>query len=394
MAALAWGLLVLLATDRGAWLGFQGYFWGPAWPLFGDLEVVRKGVRAWEGGIDPLTAPVSAGLLYNYPRVWLWLGSPLLKMPLVAEGLILAALLIAGLGAVLRPRDFWGTVVFGLVLFSPPVRFVLERGNIDIVVFVLVTAGVCWGARARPPLGAGLRVLAAMAAAILKLYPVAVLVLGIFAERRVGRRLFFVGTAAVALFFFSRLGELELISHRTPRSHLAAYGAAVFWERSGMPANPVADRKALAAYLHRQRTRCSEIFAVTLAAAVSAGILGRSRFPSQDDTAAAWSFFYSGGAIYCGTFLLGNNWSYRLIFLIFCLPFLLAVAGRRGGDATWAWLTLAALGITLLAPLEPEAGAFLLVQGVNWLLGLLLAAGIAAYVFSPASGRLVRHGDA
>jgi hypothetical protein len=30
----------------------------------------------------------------------------------------------------------------------------------------------------------------------------------------------------------------------------------------------------------------------------------------------------AGAAIYCGTFILGNNWDYRLIFLILTFPFL------------------------------------------------------------------------
>ena len=29
-----------------------------------------------------------------------------------------------------------------------------------------------------------------------------------------------------------------------------------------------------------------------------------------------------GAAIYVGTFILSSNWDYRLIFLIFCIPFL------------------------------------------------------------------------
>jgi hypothetical protein len=29
-----------------------------------------------------------------------------------------------------------------------------------------------------------------------------------------------------------------------------------------------------------------------------------------------------GAAIYVGTFMLSANWDYRLIFLIFCIPFL------------------------------------------------------------------------
>jgi hypothetical protein len=33
--------------------------------------------------------------------------------------------------------------------------------------------------------------------------------------------------------------------------------------------------------------------------------------------------FWLGAGIYIGTFLLGNNWDYRLMFLLFCIPTLI-----------------------------------------------------------------------
>jgi hypothetical protein len=32
-------------------------------------------------------------------------------------------------------------------------------------------------------------------------------------------------------------------------------------------------------------------------------------------------FFIGGATLYAGTFVLGNNWDYRLIFLILCVPY-------------------------------------------------------------------------
>ena len=36
-----------------------------------------------------------------------------------------------------------------------------------------------------------------------------------------------------------------------------------------------------------------------------------------------YSFFILGASIFCGTFALGANWDYRLIFLLFTFPYLL-----------------------------------------------------------------------
>jgi hypothetical protein len=53
--------------------------------------------------------------------------------------------------------------------------------------------------------------------------------------------------------------------------------------------------------------------------------------------------FRLGAAIYVGTFLLGNNWDYRLIFLLFTIPQTYAWAGQN----RIAKLTLAAMLISL-----------------------------------------------
>jgi hypothetical protein len=38
-------------------------------------------------------------------------------------------------------------------------------------------------------------------------------------------------------------------------------------------------------------------------------------------------FFLAGAGIYCGTYLVTSSWDYRLIFLVFCIPFLQSVGG-------------------------------------------------------------------
>ena len=46
----------------------------------------------------------------------------------------------------------------------------------------------------------------------------------------------------------------------------------------------------------------------------------KNRSPAHYDDLRNLKAFWLGAGIYIGTFLLGNNWDYRLIFLLFTLP--------------------------------------------------------------------------
>lgn len=50
--------------------------------------------------------------------------------------------------------------------------------------------------------------------------------------------------------------------------------------------------------------------------------------------------FRLGAAIYVGTFLLGNNWDYRLAFLLFTIPQLSQWFFASSGKSRWAYLGL------------------------------------------------------
>jgi hypothetical protein len=67
-----------------------------------------------------------------------------------------------------------------------------------------------------------------------------------------------------------------------------------------------------------------------------------------DSTSGALDGFRTGSAIYVGTFLLGNNWDYRLMFLLFTIPQLLVWTSHLNPRIRWvSRLTLGAIYICL-----------------------------------------------
>jgi hypothetical protein len=166
-------------------------------------------------------------------------------------------------------------------------------------------------------------------AAVLKLFPMAVLAAE--AVRRQGKKriLPVVSLLLVAALFVVQWHDLVLINRGTPRSAFASYGVISLREclrmfllqdilstQSGLP---VARGAIVACVIAAQ---ASAILCL------GAGLLLAVRlckkplaFDRQLLQSKAGELFFLFGTVYVSTFGIGSNWDYRLIFLIPTLPF-------------------------------------------------------------------------
>lgn len=144
-------------------------------PDFYDLRSVTSG---WDcarqhNGTWPVNPCDPGGRPENYPRVWmaasiLGLGED--DTYLIGFGIAIAFFVAAIL--VLSPRAPLGdAVIYGLALCSPAVMFGVERGNVDIALFVLIAAAGL--VMRRTGYGAAAASALILLAAILKLFPIA-----------------------------------------------------------------------------------------------------------------------------------------------------------------------------------------------------------------------------
>ena len=139
-------VLTLNANHRefSAWLkdGVVGWI---MWPPFNDLQVAWDGIAADARGVDPL---LSKELPYNYPRLWLVTsGAGLHRVPVVGAGLALAAGFLALALWILRVRTRGEAAIVALLLVSPSVGLAVERGNLDLVIFLLVFGSLTYAPR-------------------------------------------------------------------------------------------------------------------------------------------------------------------------------------------------------------------------------------------------------
>ncbi len=346
-------------------------------PLFHDWHVVRMGWQAHAQGVDPLASPE---LPYNYPRFVL-LGGKLggAAIPPAVAGLALAAAFLFVALRVLKPRAPAEWLAATVLVASPPVWLLLERGNLDALTFIVLAPGLWFLARRTPgPLALVLGSVALFAAAAIKLYPAVILVAAIFFWRGGRVKWSVVLAVGFAGWLVASLDEVALVLQKTTRGLEPAYGRVIAGSRW------VAERVAPHVPAEEAQATLQSLMRVSLVTwllgatlALVAGWSLRGRFARVEGETRDRAFFWSGALIFAGTFLLGNNWSYRLVFLLLCVPFLWQ-ARRLPALRIWATVALAGVGVMLLAPFHLPLGWFLAHQAVAWTTSWLLLAGAAA----------------
>jgi hypothetical protein len=283
-------------------------------PPFADTLVITLGAEEYARGGDPLLAipqdPWRRPM--NYPRIWQLL-SPLglTTEHTVGFALVLIALFVGGIVLAFPDLSRVGIFYVGAGLLSPATLLALERGNIDLAIFGL------------------------MAAAILKIFPI--FGLGVVAGAKPRRAWWVLGPviAGFLVYLVFSWSDLQQIERVTGRGNDPAFGHGVMVQG--------------AAFLRGWSL-------LVLGAGGLAFLLGwlgcqeNSEEAEPDATSAAaqrLAAYRVGAGIYVGCYAFTQNWDYRLIFLLFTLPQLLAWATAK--RMVLRAVSMIGLGATFLA---------------------------------------------
>jgi Glycosyltransferase family 87 len=302
-------------------------FWGiniwpklgvPAAPtLFFDTRVVTAGLECRRMGFDPLRYnPCDPlGRTLNYPRTWLllrYLG--LNQSHTDALAVVFIALFLSSVLLLVGRISLGEGVLLGLALCSPSVMFGVERGNVDIVMFALVAlAVIVW--RTRAEAGDVASPVVVLVAATMKIYPVFGLPGYLFGRRRRAAFTALACAAAFAVYAFIFRADLQAMARATPQGQYNSFGVRI------LPA-------AIYHHLVPQKWRGGAIVKQLLAIVpLMIGVpvvwrLGRRKLLQTDPGEAGWHrlAFFVGSLVFLGSFALGNNWDYRLVFVLLMLP--------------------------------------------------------------------------
>ena len=196
-------------------------------------------------------------------------------------------------------------MVFSAVL-SPAVLLGVERGNIDLLMFFFASISALTIRRSYI-----LSTFAIMTGFVLKLFPIFGAAVIFKAERKKFVLYMSIILAFSLLYAYATLPDLLQIRSGTPKSTGLSYGMNVFWMRLSVI------NQNLGLY-----ARFLSYFLVLLIflTSFSAAIINRKVVSLASYDNIYLDSFRVGSAIYIGTFLLGNNFDYRLMFLIFVIP--------------------------------------------------------------------------
>jgi hypothetical protein len=308
------GLTILIF---GALLSLYGYnntwkLWNiPTMsPYFADIRVVTGGSESYRQGFDPMIDnpgdPWHRRL--NYPRIWQNLYSiGINQSHTIYIGVIFILLFLVGVCVFLPHASNIIIVLVMAAVLSPATLLGIERGNIDLFMFFLMSISIVAAKSKRWHI---LSAIAVLLGFILKLFPI----FGCAVLLRLSRSLFLkyilVILVIATLYVSLTYSDILLIREVTEIGTYLSYGSNVFWMEA-MNLNATTGIYA----------RYFTYLTVLLTFGLAFFAFSRDDFlPEKTNDEAYLDAFRAGSAIYIGTFLLGNNWDYRLMFLIFTIP--------------------------------------------------------------------------
>lgn len=380
-------LLYFVLLGALTFLGQQPYWMAwrtlavPACKIpFVDLVNVPAAAKSVDAGLNPyLENPFDP-----LQRVWVyphwWLESRYLGLTLsnyiyfgFALGLCFALGALYSLG---RLSKIEGGIA-GFFLISPNVMFAMERGNMDLFIFLLMTAVLA--VRKFPFFSS----LILVGGAVLKFYPVAGFLVFFAAPWRRNLPWLIGSLICLALYFAAMHQELALIFSRVPHQWSGAVGSATLimflsdlfkWNFTYIA--------------------CYGLGTAILLLVVSLAVASNPPVEPVPYEPQSLFAFRLGAGLYVGAFALGCNLDYRIIFLTFCLPFLFYLRAAAGSLRRWSVLALVTILLFGYWPFTvfiiPEKDTAQIKQFLTWgLVVCLTSIWSATRRFQESSGKAV-----
>jgi hypothetical protein len=295
------------------------------------------------------------GRIFNYPAFWrLFFYTGISQADTVWISITMIVLLFISVFLFPDKLSIAGAVAMLLVLFSPASMLLYERGNVDLIVFVICVLIVLAESHS-----AYLATSLIMFGSIVKLFPFFGVTVLLKEPRNKFLLLFSACFLVLVIYMAATLSSVKASWNLTMRGDGASYGTDVFVTRYGPAISRVLSPWIPPLQLSLLLKYGSLAVALLLLVAV---FLRAFKDVQQPGTFSERNFaaFRMGASIYVGTFLLGNNWDYRLAFLVLVVPQL--VEWLRSSSRGLRIVSCMSLALVLLScwhfwiveiPLEP-----------------------------------------
>lgn len=355
--------LGLLAFAMAAWL----YVWDPSlyqrvlfrWGIgpfrypFLDWEYLPASASCWRRGVNVYIATPCDVLSRAFDYSPLWLRAWFLPTgPFWRNvfGLGVGLSFLASTYLIIRPQSWREALVFGGAMLSPMIVFLVERGNIDAIMFAMLALAVVVSMhRGMRTLSYGL----IMFAGLLKFYPLAAMGVALREKPRVFWTVAVSSTFILALYYLWFRTELHDAVRNVPAF---GYAQGLFGANNlplGLAVMIAEGRFALERGTPSEPPLLVALLAAALAAMSFAGgyLVYRSRqlhaaydrMGERDRRLLA-----VGSALVAGCFYAGQSANYRGVMLIFVLAGLVALRREIAAGAMRGLLTALMATIVIL----------------------------------------------
>lgn len=367
--------LILLGLFR--WYGYSKTWalWNvPARePIFLDFRLIPGSAESFAHGYEPsIENPYDPNhRIFNYPAFWrLFFYTGITQDDTI--WIVVLMLLSFFFSVIVFPHQLTvaGALWMLLIVFSPAAMLLYERGNVDLMVFVICVLTVV-----ALDYSTLLATCVLWFGAVVKMFPVFGLTIFLreskqrFIRIMIGSVLFI--TVYSLLTFQSQLAAWNT----TLRSGDRSYGTFVFLSRF----NSYIQESFPNLFSFDQWRLIFELCALGLIGFALFFAL-RERQPLAALHGRNLAAFQMGASIYIGTFMLGNNWDYRLAFLVLIIPQLaewlngtikryrIIAIGTLIGAVLSCWYLLLKIDLPLIPFKDPSNRNFVFDEIINWLL--------------------------
>ncbi len=320
---------------------------------FLDMRLITGGAESYASGHDPAINDTGdpQHRIFNYPQVWyLILASGINQNWTVPISVVVIALLLISVCVFPGRLNTLSTLLLIFGLFSSAGMFAMNRANVDIIFFSLMTLALVL-----VEVSAVASFIVLLIGILFKIFPL--LGVGYFLgqEKRSAVKYISASVLFTILYVVITLRRMIFIFSSTMKADDFSYGVSV------LPAYlrqlvTIPTVKAGPASFYQLAISSNDLlirypylmYLFAFFILLVFGFLGlRSRGKLETKDLRNLRAFWIGAGIYAGTFFIGNNWDYRLIFLLFTLPLL----GEWAAKENWGerWVVIATLVFMFLS---------------------------------------------
>lgn len=378
--ALFVATILIITTSISMFVFYDNNFLIRKWHIpfstegFWDARQMAMAAESHAQGYDPLVEnPANPrGTKLNYPRIWhLLFALGINQSHTNLMGSITAIIFFIGIAIFWFSKNYDNLTSFiiTIVMLSPATMLGVERGNIELILFFILALALTVN------YSSSIKALYLFIfAAILKLHPIFGIVYLLKENKRKFWTLFLSALGIFMIYIVLSLNDFMLVFKTTPKGVGSSFGINVLWMGLRHPRFfnlPLSDSFVSLLQLLS--------YMVALLILVATLVISMRREDRKLLSEAQYiDAFRVGAGIYIGCFFLMNTIDYRLIFLVFTIPQIVAWLRDKGKDISFVTkITLAAMVFSLWnAFVMHYLGrkiTFLMEEFTNWIMlaGLL-----------------------